>query len=179
MAETVRTLSRRRLLGTGLGIGGLVLAGGLGATRALWGRVPGVSGLRVLTPSHFRAVQSLAEALFPGAPPFPEGPADHQLAVLFDGFLADEPEWNQTDLKRALVLLEAGPLLFERRLSTFSRLSAPERLRHFLSWQEADAGFRRQAAVALRRFLSLVYYDRPEVWESIGYDGPLIRLETP
>src|SRR4051812_7282241 len=104
-------LSRRRLLKLGLGAGGAVLAGGTGLW-ALRGGAPAIEGLRILTAQEHRTLASLAEVAIPGS-------ASAGLAKLFDGFLADEPEWNVTDLKRALLLLEFGPLLFDRRLATF------------------------------------------------------------
>lgn len=169
--------SRRRLLGISLTAGGVLLAGG-GGLFWLRGRAPPIAGLRCLTPHEYRTVSGLAQALFPEGGAFPGGAAEVDLARLFDGFLADEPEWNRSDLKKGLVLLEYGPLLFERRLATFGRLSPGERLRHFERWTEGSL-VQRQVATALRKFLSLVFYDRPEVWPHIGYDGPAVPAERP
>ena len=36
----------------------------------------------------------------------------------------------------------------------------------------------RQAATAFRKFLSLVFFDTPEVWPHIGYPGPTVKLEA-
>lgn len=167
-------LSRRRLLKVGLGAGGLVAASGLG----LWGlrgAAPAVEGLRVLTAHEYRTLAKLAEAVLPDGEVFAEGASIVDLARAFDGFLADEPQWNIDDLKRALFLLELGPVVFERRLATFSNLSADERRAHFERWASASSDTRRQVAVAFRRFLFLVFYDQPAVWPRLGYDGPLIR----
>ena len=97
------------------------------------------------------------------------------LARTFDAYLADEPPWNIEDLKRALFLLELGPILFDRRLTTFSNLEPAERLAHFSSWSVSPTELRRVVANAFRRFLLLVFYDQPSSWAQIGYDGPLIR----
>lgn len=167
-------LSRRRLLKVGLGAGGVIAAGGLG----LWGlrgTAPGVEGLRILTAHEYRTLARLAEAVLPDGEVFPAGASAIDLARAFDGFLADEPEWNVADLKRALLLLELGPVVFERRLATFSNLSAPERAAHFERWSTSDSHTRRQVASAFRRFVFLVFYDQPGVWPHLGYDGPLIR----
>lgn len=175
MAEGFSILSRRRFLRLWLAAGGFVLMGGAG----LWGlrgRAPAVGGLRCLTAHEYRTLSLLALALFPEGGAFPAGASETDLARAFDAFLADEPEWNRKDLKRALFLLEYGPVLFERRPRTFSHLTPAERLAHFQAWMEAESLLRRQVAVAFRRFLSLVFYDTPAVWPHIGYDGPPIPV---
>lgn len=167
-------LSRRRLLKVGLGAGGLLASGSLG----LWGlrgAAPRVEGLRILTAHEYRTLARLAEAVLPDQEVFPTGASAVDLARAFDGFLADEPEWNVSDLKRALFLLELGPVVFERRLATFSNLPAPERAAHFERWSTSQSETRRQVASAFRRFVFLVFYDQPGVWPHLGYDGPLIR----
>lgn len=168
--------SRRRFLRVilGAGAGSAALVGGAAALFSLRGRAPAVAGLRCLSDHEYRTMRQLALALFPGEGGFPVGAEGMDLARSFDAFLADEPEWNRDDLKKGLFLLEYGPVIFERRLVTFSHLPAAERLAHFERWSEGGL-VRRQLALALRRFLSLVFYDRPEVWPHLGYDGPLVR----
>ena len=90
----------------------------------------------------------------------------------FDDFLANEPEHNVKDLQRALLLLEFGPMVFERNLKTFSRLDVAERDAHWRQWAVSDNLLRRQVSLAMRKFFNLVYFDRPDVWPHIGYPGP-------
>jgi len=170
------SLSRRRFLKYGLSAAAFVTMGGVGSMLALRGRAPDVDGLRVLTAHEYRTLARLAEAIFPAGGAFPLGAADLDLARAFDAFLADEPPWNVEDLRRALVLLEFGPVVFERRLATFSHLDADERLAHFTRWTVADSVLRRQAAAALRTFLVTRFYDRPEAWAHVGYEGPLVNV---
>lgn len=160
-------MSRRRLLKLGLGAGGALLMGG-GGLLALRGSAPFVDGLRILTAHEYRTMARLAEVVVPGG-----GGLD--FARTFDGFLADEPPWNIDDLKRALFLLEFGPVVFDRRLTTFSNLAPAERLAHFRAWAVAPTELRRVVANAFRRFLLLVFYDQPAQWAQIGYEGPLIK----
>jgi hypothetical protein len=170
--------SRRRFLTASLSAGAAVAAGASGLW-ALRGSAPDVAGLRSLGAHAYRTLAHLARALFPEGGAFPPGASGVDLARMFDVVLADEPEWNQSDLKAALFLLELGPLLFEGRLTTFSSLNEAEALAHFQRWQQSHSLVRRQVALAFRKFLCVVFYDRPEVWKHIGYDGPLIRAEGP
>ena len=163
-------LSRRRLLKFSLGAGG-VIAAGVGGLFVLRGSAPEVTGLKVLSGQEFRTFSALASAAFPQAPV--------ELARMFDGYLADEPDYAQSEAKSALFLLEFGPVLFERKLSTFSQLDPVERVAHFQRWGESDSELRRQVFLGFKKFLCLVYYDHPSVWPMLAYEGPLIREATP
>jgi hypothetical protein len=164
-------LSRRRFLKVALGAGVVVAGGGAGLV-ALRGTAPDVAGLGVLSAHEYRTLTLLAHALLPRGGAFEHGAEDLDLAREFDAFLAGEPEANVTDLKRGLLLLEYGPLLFEGRLTTFSRLDAGARLAHWEGWAASGLLLRRQVSLAFRRFLTLVFYDHPAAWAGIGYPGP-------
>lgn len=168
-------LTRRRLLRFGLGAGATVAAG-VGGLFALRGGAPAITGLKVLGAQEYRTFSALAAAAFPEGL-VPRTPLD--LARAFDGFLADEPDWAQSETKSALFLLEFGPVIFERRLITFSHLEPLERVAHFHRWGSSDSELRRQVFVGFKKFLSLVFYDQPEVWPMFSYEGPLIREATP
>ncbi|HSQ63682.1 MAG TPA: hypothetical protein VLM85_10735 [Polyangiaceae bacterium] len=166
-----RLFSRRRVLQGTLGIAG-VLAGSASGLVGLRGWAPAVAGLRCLSRFEYRTVALLATALFPEGGAFPLGASRFDLAKRFDDWLADEPDEVKAELKSALLLFEYGPVIFQRRLETFSHLDADARLAHFESWARSDTLVRRKVALGLRKFLSLVFYDQPEVWPSIGYGGP-------
>ncbi|MCC6214406.1 MAG: hypothetical protein IT376_06030 [Polyangiaceae bacterium] len=165
-------MQRRRWLRGALTTVGLVGAGGVGALAALRGRAPAVAGLRFLDAQGYRTLRALAEAALPRGGAFPFGAADTDLARAFDAFLADEPRERQAELATALLLLEYGPLLFDGRAVTFSHLSEAERLRHFETWATSEDLLRRKVSVGLRKFLLVVFYDRPEVWPALGYSLP-------
>jgi hypothetical protein len=170
-------VSRRRLLKYGLSAAAFLGMGGVGSLLALRGRAPDVAGLRCLTAHEYRTLERLADALFPAGGAFALGADYLDLAHQLDGFLADEPPWNVLDLKRALALLEFGPVLFDRRLATFSHLPADERLAHFERWTTSSSDTLRGAALAFRRFLTTRFYDRPAAWPSVGYEGPLVNVK--
>ncbi len=165
-------VSRRTLLKLALGAGGLLVGGGAG----LWllrGSAPDVPGLRVLSPHEYRTLAAIARVHLPRGGPFPQGADDFDLARAFDGFLAGEPAANVRDLGLALTLVELGPVLFDLRLTTFSRLPADAALDHWRrQWVESGSLLRRKASVAFRKFLALVFYDQEPVWPHIGYPGP-------
>lgn len=161
-------LSRRRALGAaGAALGGLA---GLGA----WvrGCPPAVSGLRAIDAHEHRTLGALVEILFPPGERFGLDVPAMELPRAFDAFLADEPEENVADLRDAIAWLEVGPLLYGGSVTPFSRLPLEAREAHFRSWMESDELLRRQVALAFRKFFSLVFYDRQEVWPHIGYPGP-------
>lgn len=163
-------LRRRTFLKLGVaGLAGLGAAGG--GMAALRGSAPAVSGLGVLDAHRFRTLLAIAQAQLPTEGPFPIG-AGERIARMFDGFLQGEPQKNVDDLRTALLLVEYGPVLFERRFTTFSNLPVEERSRHWRAWGESDLLLRRQVAVAFRKFLHVVFFDDPAVWPHIGYPGP-------
>ena len=166
-------LSRRRLLAAGLG-GGVLIAAGVGGLAALRGTAPAVAGLSVLSAQEYRTLANIARAQLPRGGPFQLGAEDFDLPRAFDGFLKNEAAENVRDLRRALLLFEYGPVLFEGHFVTFSNLSVEQRAKHWEAWCQSDTALRRQVALAFRKFLSMVFYDTPEVWPSIHYPGPLI-----
>lgn len=172
MGEGFSALSRRRFLRVSLGLGGVVLMGSGTALLGLGGWARSVSGLRLLSDREYRTLAALAEALFPRGGSFVFSAYDVDLARAFDGYLVNEPEYIRTDLQRALFLLEWGPVIFGRHARTFSKLREDQRLAFFRGWATGYDETRRQVSVAFRKFLSMVFYDNPDVWPAIGYRGP-------
>ena len=155
----------------------LMAAGGMpdGGGCALRGRAPTVEGLRVLDAHEYRTLQSLVEVMLPKTDAIPIDAASMDLPRAFDGFLADEPEHAVQDLRKALVLVEFGPLVFDKKLTTFSRLDVAERTEHWNGWGMSNNLLRRQVSVAMRKFFNLVYFDSEAVWPHIGYPGPSFK----
>jgi hypothetical protein len=168
-------LSRRRFLKVSLVAGGAILGVGGGGLLALRGRAPKVDGLRVLDAHEYRTLQSLVEVMLPKTDAIPIDAASMDLPREFDAFLSDEPEQSVEDLRKALVLIELGPLAFDKKLTTFSRLGVSERTAHWNEWALSDNALRRQVSVAMRKFFNLVYFDQEQVWPYIGYPGPSMK----
>ena len=165
-------LSRRRFLKASLVAGGAILGVGGGGLLALRGHAPTIQGLSVLDAHEYRTLQSLVEVMLPSTEAIPIDPASMDLPRAFDAFLANEPKHNVEDLQRALMLIEFGPLLFDKKLTTFSRLEPADRAAHWKAWALSDSLVRRQVSIAMRKFFNLVYFDQESVWPHIGYPGP-------
>ncbi|MCC6794118.1 MAG: hypothetical protein IT366_03290 [Candidatus Hydrogenedentes bacterium] len=174
IAAPFRFLSRRRFLKLGVSFVGIA-AGSVGGLLALRGQAPTVSGLSILTAHEYRTLQGIARAHLPRGGAFEMGAGDFDLARSFDRFLLGETAENVRGLKLALALVEYGPLIYERRLKTFSNLSESGRERHWESWVYSGAIVRRQVAAAFRKFLSMTFYDNEAVWKEIGYGGPAFK----
>jgi hypothetical protein len=168
-------LSRRRFLKASLVAGGAVLGIGGGGLLALRGRAPSVEGLTTLDDHEYQTLRSLVEVMFPKTDAIPVDAAAMDLPRAFDEFLSNEPEHNVDDLKKALVLIEFGPLVFDKSLTTFSRLDPESRAAHWQSWSVSGNVLRRQVSIAMRKFFNLVFFDHEIVWPHIGYPGPSIN----
>jgi hypothetical protein len=170
-AAAFRFLSRRRFLQMGIGGIGLTVAVG-GGLFGLRGCAPPITGLRVLSAQEYRTLRAVARAHIPRGGGFASGAEDFDLARRFDAFLADEPAENVKNLKLAVALVEFGPLVYERRLATFSNLSEEQQASHWELWVYRGSPFQRQVAAAFRKFFALTFYDNERVWGEIGYGGP-------
>jgi hypothetical protein len=115
--------------------------------------------------------------MLPATDEIPIDAASMDLPRAFDAFLAGEPEHNVKDLRKALVLVEFGPLLFDKKITTFSRLPVDERTEHWNSWGTSDRLLQRQVSIAMRKFFNLVYFDHEKVWPYIGYPGPSLKRQ--
>ena len=170
-------LSRRRFLKASLVAGGAILGVGGGGLLALRGRAPSVDGLRVLDDHEYQTLESLVQVMLPATDEIPIDAASMDLPRAFDAFLTGEPEHNVKDLRKALVLVEFGPLVFDKKITTFSRLPVDERTEHWNSWGTSDRLLQRQVSIAMRKFFNLVYFDHEKVWPHIGYPGPSLKRQ--
>jgi len=176
-ARPLACLSRRKFLYAALGVGSSLTA--TGVVGGLWvrGPVPSVAGLRVLSAFEFRVVSDIVSATFPAAGPIPLDARELELPRVFDGFVADLPAEQQTDLRRALLLVEIAPLIWDGKRTTFTRLSPEDRAAYWENWAASDRLLQRQISLTFRKFLNMLFYDWFEVWSHIGYPGPsLARL---
>lgn len=171
VGQAFSPLTRRRFLK--ISLGGLGLLGGSALGLAYWrGSVEPVSGLRCLSEREYWTVAAAAEAHIPRGGAFEAGAADLDLARIFDGYLADEPAEVQSLLKQAILLVELGPVLFDRRMSTFLNLNLADHETHWAGWASSDNLTRRQVSLGFGKVFTLSFYDSETAWKAIGYPGP-------
>ncbi len=170
--EGFAVIRRRRFLKWGLGAGAAIAGGGALSYASLFGIAPNAGPLRVLSDREHRTLRNLVTTI--AGPLAQRERAD--IADAFDAFLADEPPNIVEDLKGALVWIELGPVLYDRRWASFSQLRQGARERHFRGWMESDDLVRRQVATAFRKFVNIVCYDTPASWPRIRYPGPATGL---
>lgn len=162
------------MLKAGLISAGALIVGGAGAAAWLRGCAAPVDALRAIDAHQYRTLERLVEVLFT-----PDAACGVDIAALdlpraFDVYLADEPEEVASELRSALLLLEAGPVIDGHGATPFSRLPVGERTAFFEGWMRGEDLTRRKITIALRKFFSLSLYDRPEMWPHIGYPGPVL-----
>ena len=159
--------SRRRFLKTGLVFGAAATL-----SWQLWGRRPadGGSGAAplALPASRYATLVAAFDVLL-------DSPRTGAIAAKeLDAFLAADGRDQVAELALALGVLEFAPggVLDTRRFSALPRAEARDRLE---AWASSSLGVRRQIHGALRKAARFIWFDRPEAWGDLGYDGPWVR----
>ncbi|MCA9771712.1 MAG: hypothetical protein KC466_04840 [Myxococcales bacterium] len=134
---------------------------------------PRTEGLRVFTDKEIHVLRVVMETFLPKTRPEERAPAELGAAEAFDRLLAKAPKRLKKDLKKLLLIVEHGPLLFQAKLSRFTRLEDTERAAYLDHLRTADRAFKQQIYVALLKISFATYYDFPETWPAIAYDGPV------
>lgn len=106
----------------------------------------------------------------------PEAPAirETRTVATIDALCRELDPALTSVLPTALRLFEWGPLLFEFRLSRFTRLDDAGKDASLHGWMTSRLAARRQGFLAIRNLALLGYYSQPETWPLIGYAGPLL-----
>jgi hypothetical protein len=171
----MQTLTRRRFLrwGSAAVVG---CAGLWGGVRLIAGRVPEVPNLRVLSARQYATLHAVIRTLYPLGPIVGDALAlATEIAKLGDARLAGMPSHIAQQLGVALLYVEAGPVLLERRLQTFSQLDDATRAEHWSRhWEDTDDDLRRGAGIGLRRVIGVWLYDSPSLWPAMHYPGPVL-----
>lgn len=90
-----------------------------------------------------------------------------------DAYLGTAGVAAAKELNLALTLLEyapAGPLTTRR----FSRMPRERAAATLVAWSRSSIGVRRQIHSALRQASRFFWFDRPEAWAALDYDGPWV-----
>lgn len=156
-------LSRRHLLG-----GGILLGAGWATAQLIGHRGLASVESPFLGSSARQTLEAVFEALLPAGVDAVACTED------VDAFLAaGDPVMGQ-QLALGLNVLEhwSGFGLFT--FTRFTRMSIDQRLDVLDEWAQSGYGLQRQIAAAVRKVVLFTWYAKPESWEAIGYDGPLV-----
>ncbi len=158
--------SRRRFLQTGALFGAASVLG-----WQVWGRRPAtfdVPAPRALPVARF-ATLITAFDVFLG-----DRDAAEAAAVELDLFLSGDGADQVAELSLALGLLEFAPGGFfdTRRFSALDRDAAAAVLE---PWATSSLAVRRQIHSALRKAARFIWFNRPETWAQLDYDGPWVK----
>jgi D-cysteine desulfhydrase len=164
-----RWLSRRAFLCRAVAVtalAGWVRTSGY-APRPEW------SGQR-LSPWQAEVLEAVAEALLP---PAPDEGCWETIPARVDGFLTTLPAPMLLEIDGLFAALEHGTTALGH---SFSRLSAlePESREAYLRGLADAGGLRRQLYQGVRDLCFLGYYQQPQTWAALGYEGPRVGPET-
>ncbi len=166
-------LSRRRLLGTGLG-GALLLVFGSLLPTGCERYSPTSRSLKFFTRKEY-AVATQAAIRILGL----DEDARDEIGVFMDGLLYELPRTSQTQARLMLRVVEHGTHLFDLKTKRFTRLSPAEQDVYLRGWMESSLGARRVIFRALKTLAALGFYAQPSSWDSVGYDGPVLNRNYP
>lgn len=162
--------SRRRLL-----VGGAALLAAAGGVARVSGyrAFPAWKGA-LLQAWEAEVLRRAAEAILPPAPLSAE--TLDAIPARADRFLASLSERGRMEIHGLFVLIEHGTVL-NASAGRFSRLPVERRLDYLALLSSNSLGF--LAAKGLRDLVLLGYYQAPESWPEIGYEGPWVPASRP
>ncbi|APR85219.1 D-cysteine desulfhydrase [Minicystis rosea] len=123
--------------------------------------------LEVFSTWQARVLLAAAEAILP---PDTDGALLAAIPGRIDRYFVGMPPKMKREAKAMLALIEHGTPI-GCRLPRFTRLAPADRAAH-LATLDARGGRLSQAARGLRDLVMLGFYQQPETWPAIGYDGP-------
>jgi hypothetical protein len=111
----------------------------------------------------------------------PEAPRvrDTDAVACVDGLCAALDPGLTRLIPLLLRAFEYGPIVFELRLSRFTRLTEAEQDASLTAWMHSRFALRRTAFLALRNLCFVGWYSQDATWPLIGYAGPLVGAAPP
>jgi choline dehydrogenase-like flavoprotein len=140
-----------------------------------------------LTPRQQRALEDICDAFCPAGDGTPSARELGVAQAVLSAIALNPRESERNQLAMLLSLWDTPALgaLGGAGLRRFSSLDRAERERVLLSWADSRAPQRRAVFQALRKGALMFYYMLPgagggrnPVWDAIGYDGPLGKLDS-
>ncbi len=90
-------------------------------------------------------------------------------------YVAEVDPLGLAGLRLLLGVLEWGPFVFGPRPARFTRLSPDDRVHYLEGFERSRFGIRRQLIAGIKMVVMLHQYDRPGVWQDIGYSDAHLR----
>ncbi|HJQ82911.1 MAG TPA: hypothetical protein VKA21_02470 [Candidatus Binatia bacterium] len=119
-------------------------------------------------------LRAVLDALVPRGGAFPTGAADVALDAALARYFARLHPLGPAGLRALLLAIEYGAVAFERT-RPFSRLDPEARGKALAAWETSRLAPRRQLLASLKLLALMHFYERPEVWPSVGYDDAYLR----
>ena len=179
-AASANPMNRRRFIQ--IGVASAVAFGGMaGLARTLNGgyrkRLQGTERPIGLSTKEFIVMRSLVEAIHPGEEGFPSGLSMGVHQRLDQEVWAASPGL-QADLKQALQVLEHLPPALGH-WGRFSELDPEKRIVVLEKMMQSDLDLFAQLAGGFKELVHFFYYNRPEVWLTMKYEGPFVQKRIP
>lgn len=160
-------LTRRRLLGLGVGLGGLTFVAGTGAAYTLWPR-PAAAGRVVLSSTEEAVVAAVADAYLPPNNPFGVAAAAVDIAGGVDAYIASLPDRPARLMRSLLVAVEQWPRFSWSSVRRFSELTRSERMGVLESFETSRLRERQQLAGVLRLLVAVPFFEDERVLAAAG-----------
>jgi len=87
-----------------------------------------------------------------------------------DGYLKYFPVHLKWGTILGMLLLELGPLIFNGKLKSFSKMNPAEQEKYVKSWINSRMQIRRELIKGIKGLVMVAYYSHPLVMGHIGYD---------
>ena len=126
-----------------------------------------MSGKVKMSAATRRVMEAMADTIIPSDGPERPGARDVNLVDRLMEFLGQIP-FAGAAMKLACWSWEFCPI-WSGRLARFSRLSAEERERILLGWENSRLLLRRGALLITKAVLMASFYNNPAVWPMLGY----------
>lgn len=166
-------VTRRSVLGFGLGGMALLGVGGLGLALTPGGPQRPTQPLKWMTEREYAFLAAAAEAIAPGAGSMPS-PNQVDVASRVDALLARCHPGLSGELRQLFALFEngLGNFAFGLRPRAFSAMSLEERTAVLSEWESSSLSLRRTGFKALKGLVVSCYFSHPSTWAGVGYPGP-------
>ena len=173
--ETEGGWTRRRFLKAGIASGLLLGIGVVVALNRHGYELPDAirKQLKVLGAKEYLVIEAISARICrPDAPDAPN-PANMEIGLAIDRYLAGMPEWLVSEVGILLNALEHSPILFTGNVSRFTRLGPDDQDACIRAWAASRADSIRRGYAAVKAMAMFGYYRHPQAWPLLGYLGPV------